>query len=138
MTDSMVAKGSIVTFNYIGQTDHQIHDHYPLVLVSDIFNDRIRGIDLHYLTLPYVKNIVATLADNKQFSYAFIKGDAYISSAFRSYKRNGISQLRMLDTAFLKNLLTVVRALDPGEIEQMRKQVQQQLQQQLQPEPEIT
>jgi hypothetical protein len=134
---SIVSKGSIIAFTYIGQTRHRTHDSYPLVLVSDIFSDSVRGINLHYLTLPYVKNLVFSMAGNSQFSYSFIKGDAYIVGAFRSYKRSGISQLRMLDTIFLKNLLTVVRALDPGEIEQMREQIRQIMQQQLR-QPEIT
>lgn len=139
---NIVGKGSIITFSYTGQTRHRIHDPYPLVIVSDIFTDMIRGVNLHYLTLPYVRNLVGTYA-NQNFSYRFISGDAYIVGAFRSYKRNGISQLRMMDADFLRNLLTVVRALAPGEIEQMREQIRNLIQEQTQqppaqPGPEIT
>jgi hypothetical protein len=134
---SVVQKGSIVTFNYVGQTRHRIHDPYPLVIVSDIFTDMIRGVNLHYLTLPYVQSIVLNHANNPQFSFRFISGDAYIVGAFRSYKRNGISQLQMLDAGFLQTLLRTVRALNPGEIEQMRNQIHLLMQQQLrQPNPE--
>jgi hypothetical protein len=122
-----VKKGSIIAFHYVGQTNHRIHDPYPLVLVSDIFVDMIRGVNLHYLTLPYVKGLVKTMANKPTFSYANIKGDHYIVGAFRSYKRPGISQLKMLDAAFLQKVLTVVRALDPGEIDIMRQQIHQML-----------
>lgn len=132
----VVAKGSIITFGYIGQTHRRIHDPYPLVIISDIFaapNGVVRGVNLHYLTLPYVKGIIKQFANNPQFSYEMIKNDAYIVSAFRSYKRNGISQLKMLDSKFLQNLLRVVRALNPGEIEAMRSQIKNLMSQQVQP-----
>jgi len=129
----IVGKGSIITFGYVGQTHRRIHDPYPLVLVSDIFTTLCVGINLHYLTLPYVKGIIKQFANNQQFSYELIKGDAYIVSAFRSYKRNGISQLKMLDSKFLQNLLRVVRALNPGEIEAMRSQIKNLMSQQIQP-----
>ena len=128
-----VSKGSIVVFNYVGQQKgYMIHDPTPLIIVSDIFTDICRGVNLHYLTLPYVKNLVTNYANNPSFSYRFISNDQYIVNAFRSYKRSGMSQLKILDADFLKNLLTVVRALDPGEIEQMREQVRQMIEQQSQ------
>jgi hypothetical protein len=123
-----VGKGSVITFNYIGQTKYRIHDPYPMIIVSDIFNEMIRGVNLNYLTLPYMKGLVVSYADNPRFSYTYIKGDQYIVGAFRSYKRAGISQLRILDTGFLRDLLKVVRSLEPGEIEQMRAQVERLLQ----------
>lgn len=140
---TVVGKGSIITFAYVGQTRHRIHDPAPLVIVSDIFGDMVRGVNLHYLTLPYVRSLVLAHANDTNFSFRFISSDAYIVGAFRSYKRNGISQLRMLDAAFLRNLLTVVRALDPGEIDQMKEQIHQQLLNQTQqppaqPGPEIS
>lgn len=129
---NVIGKGDIVVFGYVSQQrNYQIHDPTPLVIVSDIFTDMIRGVNLHYLTLPYVKSLVMAHANNPNFSFRFISGDAYIVGAFRSYKRNGISQLKMLDANFLKNLLSVVRALDPGEIEQMREQVRQMIEQQM-------
>lgn len=132
--NSVVRKGSIVLFNYAGQTRHRIRDPHPLVLVAGIYADKVSGVNLHYLTLPYVKGLVLSAANNPRFSYSFVKGDSYIVDAFRSYKRSGISQMRVLDTAFLKNLLTVVRSLNPGEVEQIRKQVKAMLAEQT-PQP---
>jgi hypothetical protein len=133
MPKQTVAKGSIITFSYIGQQrNYRIHDPTPLALVAGIYNDNIAAINLHYLTLPYIKNLVTNYANNPNFSFKFIGSDSYIVGAFRTYKRSGISQLKMLDTNFLKNLLSVVRALDPGEIEKMRDQVRMMIEQQSQ------
>jgi len=123
-----VAKGSVIAFHYTGQTGNRINDPYPLVIVSDIFSDTVRGVNLHYLTLPTVRDILKAYGDNRQFSYAFIKGQEYIVRAFRSYKRLGITNLKMLDVTFLKQVLSVVRALDPGEIDAMRAQIRQMMQ----------
>lgn len=125
---SVVSKGSIVGFRYVGQTRHQIHDPYPLIIVSDIFQNMIRGVNLHYLTYPYVQSLVSQYAVNNRFSYAYIKGDSYIVGAFRSYKRNGITQLRIIDSNFLRSVLKSVRALDIGEIDKMRDQIRQMIQ----------
>lgn len=129
-----VAKGSVITFSYVGQrTGRPIHDPYPLIIVSDLqipgHPDIMRGVNLHYLTLPHVRNLIVNYANNPNFSYRYIKGDQFIVSAFRSYKRAGISRVRMLDVAFLKNLLTAVRALDVGEVDQIRAQIRLMMQQ---------
>lgn len=124
-----VQRGSVVSFSYIGQTKRPIHDTYPLVIVADIFSDRIRGVNLHYLTLPYIKFLIANFANNS-FSYRIFKNNSFMVDGFRSYKRVGIGQMRMLDLGFLKNLLNIVRSLDITEIEQMRQQITQMLLQQ--------
>lgn len=140
----IIGKGDIITFNYVGQQrNYKIHDPTPLAMVCAVDSELLKAINLHYLTLPYVRNIVSSYANNPNFSYRFIGGDGYIVGAFRSYKRTGISNLKMLDANFLKNLLVAVRALDPGEIEQMREQVRAMIEQQAeqplaQPGPEIT
>lgn len=121
----IVQKGSIINFRYIGQTREPIHDPYPLVLISDIFPSMIRGVNLHYLTLPYIKGMIANYANNPNFSYRYIKGDNFLVDSFRSYKRGGMSQLKMLDVAFLKKVLQVSRTLNPGEVEQIRDQIKQ-------------
>jgi hypothetical protein len=136
-TPKIVQKGSIVNFHYIGQRNRPIHDPYPLVLVSDIFSDSIRGVNLNYLTLPYVKGLIVNFMD-KPFSYSNIKSDPYIAGdrgrpgAFRTYKRPGISQLRMMDGNFLRGLAAVSRSLDPNELDQIRAQIEQLIRNQMQ------
>ena len=124
---NVVAKGSVVNFRYVGQRPGKIiSDPEPLVLVSDIFTDAIRGVNLNALTFPYVRKLILGYL-GKPFSYSYIKSDNYIVrdvKAFRTYKRRGISGLRMLDTKFLIGLATVARSLDQFEISQMEAQIQ--------------
>lgn len=130
-TPKIVHKGSIVSFHYMGQrVGKMVHDPYPLILVSDIFSDAIRGVNLNYLTVPYVKSMIDRFLE-RPFSYSLIKGDSYISGgkdnpgAFRTYKRNGISQLRMMDSGFLRGIAAVSRTLDPNELDQIRMQIEE-------------
>jgi hypothetical protein len=129
--------GSIVNFHYVGQrVGKQIHDPYPLVLISDIYSDAIRGVNLNYLTVPYVKQMIDRFLE-KPFHYQLIKSDSYLvggkdnPGAFRTYKRNGISQLRMMDSNFLRGIAAVSRTLNPGELDQIRMQIEQIIQYQL-------
>lgn len=120
----VVHKGNVINFFYIGQRfKKSIHDPYPLVLVSDIFTDAVRGINLNLLDAPYVTSLIKTYLDTP-FSYVNIKTDNYITNAFRTYKRSGISSLRMMDGDFLKGLAAVARSLDVNEIEQIRSQIE--------------
>lgn len=122
-----IAKGSLVTFNYLYHKPG--HDPAPLVIITDIWQNYIRGINLHYLTFPIIKNILQSYCDNVGFSYSNIRGDEYIVSAFRQYKRLGIRQIKKLDCAFLLNVLASVRTFDPNEVEAIRKSVRQQIRQ---------
>lgn len=136
-TSNIVSKGSVITFSYMGQTSHMIRDPNPMIIVSDIFNDMIRGVNLHYLTLPYMQAMIQNrnMAGNNNFSYKFIVNDKYIVDSFRSYKRIGISNLKMLDINFLKRLLGLSQTLNINELEQMRQQVRSMLEQEVnQPE----
>lgn len=121
-----ITKGSLVNFNY---TFHKPgHDPYPLVLITDIWQNYIRGVNLHYLTFPDIKRLLQPNCNNPAFSYFNIKGDGYIVSAFRQYKKRGIRQIRKLDCAFLLNILASVRSLNPSEVEAIRRSVREQIQ----------
>lgn len=125
LTPKVVGKGSIITFYYAGQTLQPIHDVQPLIIVSDLFTDMIRGINLHYLNMPIVRDMLTNpnFAGNVNFSYKTIIGNDYLIGSFRSYKRLGISGLRMLDVEYMRNLLVASQALNIGELEQIRQQV---------------
>lgn len=122
---SQIAKGSLVNFQYVFHKPG--HDPSPLVLITDIWPNYIRGVNLHYLTFPYIKNLLQSNKDNRMFSYANIKGNQYITSAFRQYKRPGIRGIQKLDTSFLTNVLSRVRAIDPREVDAIRRSVRQQI-----------
>ena len=131
-TAKPVGRGSLVTFNYIFHKPG--HDPNPVVLITDIWPNYIRGINLNYLTFPTIKNLVfpspgQTVCDNPAFTYQYIKGNDYIVSAFRQYKRNGVQRLKKLDCAFIVKALSLSRSFDPNEIEAIRKSVREQIRQ---------
>jgi hypothetical protein len=128
-----VGKGSLIYFNYL----FYIHDPYPLVVITDIFPQYIRGVNLHYLTFPYIRRLLQPHCDDQGFSYYNIKGDQFIVNAFRTYKRSGIRTLKSLDCDFILNVLASVRSFDPAEIEGLRRIVQGQIRQRFQPRAEL-
>ena len=131
----MVARGSLIAFHYpvsYAQPPNIIHDLYPLVIITDIWPNHIRGVNLHYLTFPYIKNILQGNCGNKTFSYFHIKADRYIAQAFRMYYRIGMSQVKLMDCAFLLNLLGGIKQWSESEIETVKQQIRQQIQKQLQ------
>ena len=129
-TNKIVGKGSLITFGY----SLWKHDPYPLVIVTDyVPNQRLRGVNLHYLSFPYIRNLLRQGANNAGFSYQNIKADAYITHAFRSYKWNGIRQVKMLDANFILTVMASVRSFDPTQVAAIRRQVQEQIQQMINP-----
>lgn len=123
-----VTKGSLIMFRY----SYWIHDPVPLVIVTDYHPGKsIRGINLHYLTYPYIKTLITQSGTNMNFSYQNIKGDAYIRSSFRSYKWIGISQVKKFDSQFVLKMMTVARTFDPTQIRAIRQSVEQQIQQEV-------
>jgi hypothetical protein len=127
-----INKGSLVHFNYL----FWIHDPYPLVIVTDIFPQYIRGVNLHYLTFPYIRRLLQPNCDNAGFSYYNIKADQYIVNAFRTYKRSGVRTPKVFDCSFLLNILGSARALDPSDVDALRQLVQQQVRRRAQPRAE--
>lgn len=117
-------KGAIITFRYIGQAGRSIHDPYPMVIITDIFIDMIRGVNLHYLPLQQVMRTMQdnNMAGNVNMSFRNVSANSLVY-AFRSYKKSGISNQKLLDIDYLKNLLTVSQALNIGEMEMIRKQI---------------
>ena len=122
----VLSRGSLVQFSYLFHKPG--HDAMPLVLITDVWVNDIRGINIHYLTFPYIKKLLQPNCNNPNFNYwTNVKPDTYISDAFRQYKRLGIRQLKMLDCAFLLNVLASVRSFDPNEVEKIRRSVREQI-----------
>ena len=131
-------RGSLITFSYLYHKPG--HDPAPLVLITDDnFPEKgpkagqyIRGINLHYLTFPTIKKLMfpgqgKSICDSPQFTYQYIKGNEYIVSAFRQYKKNGIQSLKKLNCEFIVNAMSMSRSFDPNEIEAIRKSVREQI-----------
>jgi hypothetical protein len=130
-TTPVIQKGSLVKFGYLYAKPG--HDQTPMVLITDIWPAYIRGLNLNYLTFPIIKGLLQQFGEKPTFSYQNIKGQDYIVSAFRQYKRPGISAIQKLNSPFLLNALACARSTDPSEVEQMRKVIRDQLRQQTNP-----
>ena len=123
--NNILGKGDLVSFNYIF---HKIgHDPSPNVIITDINYFYIRGINIHYLTFPFIKNLLQSHCENKSFSYKFIKNDSYLVSSFRQYKKNGMTNIKKLDCNLILNLMGSIRAVTPNEVEAIRKTINEQL-----------
>lgn len=120
----VVGRGSLVTFNYLFYK----HDPQPLVLITDPdYRDSIRGVNLHNLTFPVIKKLLSP-APGPNFTYQYIKGNEFVKSAFRQYKKNGIQYLKKMDIQFIVNAMAINRySFDPNEIEAVRKSVREQI-----------
>jgi hypothetical protein len=130
-----VGRGSLISFKYPFSCSpyvNTIHDPYPLIIITDVWSKFIRGVNLHYLTFPYIKMILQNNGENTGFSYYQVKPDKYIANAFRMYYRIGMSQVKRMDSEFLVNLLQVVRSWDPSEMEAIKQQIRTQIKQKLQ------
>jgi hypothetical protein len=134
LSANKITKGSLISFHYprsYATIPNVIHDPYPMVILTDIWPKYIRGLNLHYLTFPYIKRILGTYG-GQGFSYFNIKPDAYMAQAFRMYFRVGVRQPKRLDTDWLIQVLQSVRSFSPGELENIRANIQRQMQHRLQ------
>jgi hypothetical protein len=129
-----IQKGALTNFQYVFWK----HDPYPLVLCSSIYHDgKVAGINLHYLTFKYIKYLIQQYC-GKQFSYPLIKNNTFIYNAFRTYKRQGVRNAKLMDCEFLMTLLGTIRSFRPSEIEAIRQEVQRQLRARMNPTSQET
>lgn len=120
-----LGKGSLVVFHYMLWKN----DPTPVVVVSSFQPGlMMKGVNLHYLSFPYVKRLLALGAGNPGFSYSNIKADRYITSAFRSYSWRGIdmTSIRVLDAEFLRRTMQMVSSFDPLQIRAIRQEIERQ------------
>ena len=130
-----ITRGTLLSFHYphsFANPPNPIHDKYPMLIVTDIWPKYIRGVNLHYLTFPYIKTLLEQHGEKASAAYSNIKSDAYVARAFRMYYRMGVFQPRKLDVEFLKLMLKEVRNFSPNEIERIRNEIESQIQKRLQ------
>ena len=131
-TYKTLGRGALASFSYL----YWKHDPSPLCIVTDVFADRIRGVNLHYLTYRYMKGILGNYCGKQDFSYRYIMHDNFAVNAFRTYKKQGIQQLKILDCDIINNALMQVRSFNPKELDAIRQEIEKQLQAQLNPTAE--
>ncbi len=126
-----LGKGVLCTFQYLGYK----HDPQPLALITSIYSGpgsahgNIAAVNLHYLSLPYVRNILKIHCDNTNFSYPMIKHDQFIKASFRTYKPSLVRNLHILDCSYIISLMkTSMRSFRPNELEKIQQNIREQLQ----------
>lgn len=122
--------GSLVSFNYASWKN----DPYPLIIVieNDPAKDKISGVNLHYLTFRDIKEVISR-AGKMGFSYRSVSDSRPFRDAYRSYKKVGIRQMKILDPSYLLGVMGMVRSYDPAEVQIIRRQVQEQIRRQINP-----
>ncbi len=137
--NNKVSRGSLIAFSYpvsLAKEPYMIHDPYPMVIITDVWANVLRGVNLHYLTFPYIKQILQSHCSNTGFSYGAIKSDKYIANAFRIYYRKGMKQVKTMDCEWLIKVLGVVRSFSESELSKLQEQIQAQIQAKLQAKAE--
>jgi hypothetical protein len=121
-----IASGSLVTFQYMFAKN----DVYPLVILTYVSANYLHGVNLHYLTFNEIKQVLQKDKLNgcrPGFNYQNVKPYQYIVKAYRTYKRNGIKGLKVLDCDLIVKSMTVTRSIDPQEAEAIRENVRNQI-----------
>ena len=137
--NNKVSRGSLISFSYpvsLAKEPYIIHDPYPMVIVTDVWTNTLRGVNLHYLTFPYIKQTLQSHCGNTGFSYRTIKPDRYIANAFRIYYRKGMKQVKIMDCEWLVKVLGIVRSFSETELQALQQQIQAQIQAKLQAKAE--
>ena len=134
-----IARGSLISFHYPishAKEPYEIHDPYPMIVITDIWPRIVRGVNLHYLTFPYIKTLLQNHCQNTGFSYASVKPDRYLAKSFRVYYRSGMRQMKVMDCKWLLTMLGAVRSFSENELQQIQNQIQAQIQAKLQAKAE--
>lgn len=121
-----VSSGSLVTFQYLFAKN----DVYPLVILTYVSMNYIHGVNLHYLTFNQIKEVLQKDKLNgcrPGFNYQNVKPYEYIVNAYRTYKRNGLRNLKILDCDLITKSMTVTRSIDPQESEAIRENIRNQI-----------
>lgn len=132
-----IGRGSLIAFHYpqsMAAHPNVIHDAYPLVIVADIWPTYLRGVNLHYVTLPMIRDMLNAYGNNQSFTYQTIKLNRALAESFRIYHRNGMGQVKKLDLEFLQMVLKSdgIRSFTPAELERVRQAVEAQIRARLQ------
>lgn len=128
--NELVKKGDLITFSYTNWR----HDPWPLVVVTDMYlGVMLRGVNLHYLSFPSIKQLLQIKQNNVLIGYKDIIGYKYFTESFRSYKWNGIRQIKKLDVNFLLSVMSLPRVYDANDIKKIREVIQQQIRDRIDP-----
>ena len=96
----LLTRGTLVSFGYpqsYAKEPYVIHDARPMVILTDVWPQYIRGVNLHYLDFKYVRWLLTKFGGSPSFTYSSIGFDReYMARAFRVYNRLGVRQPKKL------------------------------------------
>ena len=131
ISSGQITPGTLIRFQY----SLWKHDPNPLLIVTDRMRDGdIRGVNLRYLTLNYVVQLVRAYCGNQGFSFRSISVNQLFVNSFRRYKSFGMRNIEMLDCDLILKTIDIVRTQDPNQEKAMREAAQKQLSRQVNPQ----
>lgn len=123
-------RGDLVSFNYpksCAVDFYQIHDPSPIIIITDVFGDRIRGLNLHYLPMNLIRQAIRVNQNSGGYSYAKIRGDITLRNIFRIYIRRCMLNVKRLDAQYLLSMLDVNTKYTPEELDGIRASIRDQM-----------
>lgn len=123
LNKTQIRNGSLINFDYL----YYKNDPHPVVLITAVYPNKVYGVNLNYLTYPYIKKLIRMSCGKIGFTYQSIKYDRFIEHAFRSYKPTGIKNIKIMDCEIVNRVLQKVRSIDPNEIELIEREIRSQI-----------
>lgn len=115
-----IINGSVVSFYY----QNFNHDPYPVIIsTGPMSNNRIGGLNLHYLTFPVFRALLNSWAGNAAFNYFIIKNEPVIKNAFRSYNISGIKNIKKIHYKAILEIMSIKRNFSPEEMSAIQQAV---------------
>lgn len=120
-----IQKGDLIQFTYTNWK----HDPHPMVVIADILpGKQMRGVNIHYLSLTLLTNLVIRYAGNPAFAYSQIRGQRALVDAFRTYKTTGIIKPQKFDAQFVVKAMIDARLRNPNQMDLAIQDMNQQIQ----------
>ena len=85
---------------------------------------------MHYLTFNQIRQVLQEDQLNgcrPGFNYQNVKPYEYLINGYRTYKRNGLRNLKVLDCNLILKSISVSRSIDPQESEAIRESIKNQI-----------
>lgn len=124
--EGSIQPGMLVWFPYTQAKN----DMSPLIIVARAEQGRLlKGVNLHYLTFPYIRRVLLGAGGNPSFSYYNIRSDRYIVNAYRSYTWNAVlwNRAKIFDTKFIIQTISMMKTMDPLQLRAIRMDIENQL-----------
>lgn len=105
-------------------------DPFPYVLCCRV-DPRlmlVSGVNFRYLTADNISHLIDLLLHGTAAQFKSLRAVCeQVDNAYRSYKLNGLRQVRFADFKYLAAVAQTVRSIDPHENEAIRQDVERQL-----------